>query len=188
MIRRIHQDVVNVVLSKKLDEQGLPNHALPRDGDIPDIYALVRGIRVIIEGMFEGEEQKLDGQLRGRLIDGLCDLSLGILYPMSLVTSVTGPPPSVREVEDRLRTTTMKCIALALGSGGIRILPTPGKYSVAQIPALVNDLAIQASPEHDIESAIEDVREAIGSFVREMESLPNHDAIEKEIREILGLE
>lgn len=118
---KIREETVNVLLSEILEETGVTNVSLLNIGGIPDIYLLIRGIRVIIETKEVGHRTQLPKQLQGRLEKNMCDLGVGLEYPLSLVTGNLFPP-TTKDVRKRLITGSLYSIGIGQGTEDYRVL------------------------------------------------------------------
>ena len=155
-------------------------------GGIPDIYLLLRGVRIIIETKEEGHSRELQRQLEGQLEKNLCDLGVGLEYPTDMVTGKFAPP-TTKDIRRYLMKCSLTARCVAQGATGYRILFQETKVRSTELPELLARVADQAMPDADLEEAIERVREMIERFARNIASLPSSTGIAKAIMEELEL-
>ena len=97
------------------------NHSLLNIGGIPDIYLLLRGIRIIIELKEEGNTSQLIVQLQSRLSKNMCDLAVSLEYPTEIVSNVLALPTAII-VKKRLIEISFTLMILAPSKINSRIL------------------------------------------------------------------
>jgi len=183
--QKVREEVVNNQLAGLLEDYGLPNAALADFNGVPDIYLLIRGVRVILETKEEGRRAELERQMEDRLARNLCEVVVGVIYPATVVTG-TLAPPTTREVRRRLQDAELTVIAMASSGVGPRFVVRDLSYEAKQLPELLNKLAGEAMPEGEIEEAITRVRGSIERFVANMSGL-DAERIGHEIKKVLEL-
>jgi len=82
----VSEPAVNVELAHLLDKKGLRALGEVRIHESrarPDIYLTLNGVRIILEGKFEGPSvlEALERQCRERVEQNLCDVAIGLVYP-----------------------------------------------------------------------------------------------------------
>lgn len=186
METKVREEVVSVMLSEILEENGVPNVSLLLIKKVPDIYALVRGVRIIIETKEEGQRKDLITQLEERINKNLCDLAVGLEYPTKITV---GPlaPPTPKEVRSRLLKTDMTAICMAHGASEARQILGETQVRSQELPEFLATVSGQAMPESEMGPAIEKVREAITEFSRSLATLPNAEALARSIKEELEI-
>ena len=182
---KVREEVVNVVLSRLLEEYGLSGVALAKLDGIPDIYVLLRGVRVIVETKEEGFENDLRRQLKERLVKRLCEVAVGVIYPSQVVKGGLGPP-TTKEVENSLVSAELNAITYILSSTG-PIEVGEVRSTVPQLPELLNRVAGESMPKREIQDAIDHVRDSVNDFVSRIGSLGNASDISEKIGEALDL-
>lgn len=79
------EEVINIELARLLCEKGL--NAMPENimahKKMPDIFILIDGVRIILEGKIENKEQLLR-QTRVRVVSGLCEVAIALYYKREL--------------------------------------------------------------------------------------------------------
>lgn len=83
---QFEESVINVKFAEILNEYGIncyPQIILPRTKK-PDIMVFIEGIRVIIEGRCTHDLAKLEKDAVNRINDGLCEVSVALLYGSDL--------------------------------------------------------------------------------------------------------
>jgi hypothetical protein len=168
---KVQEGVVDVALARLLTEYGVGSAALVQFDGIPDVYLLSRGLRVVIEAKEKGRERELKEQLSDRLKRNVCDVSIGIVYPRSVVTGLG--PPSPQEVEERLGRTRLVFSAFKAGDHDAHAITEDKECNLSDLPEMISSVASQAVPEGEIEQAVSDVRRAIGEFSQAIGSSPS---------------
>lgn len=186
MQNKIREENVSVLLSEILQETGVTNISLLNLGGIPDIYLLIRGVRVVVEIKEEGNSAALQKQLEGRLEKNICDLGVGLEYPSSIVTGKLSPP-TTKEVRKRLMSELLRARGLAHGATGCRVVFQDSYVRAPELPELLASIAGEVMPAAEIESVITKVRETIMDFAKGISTLPNVDFLAKSIMEELEL-
>ncbi len=84
---RYREEVINIRIADILREIGLEaSGEIISKGKLPDIMVEINGIRVNIEGKFEGGGNKktLRENCRKRVEEGICDVAIGLIYSKEL--------------------------------------------------------------------------------------------------------
>lgn len=186
MQNRVREETVSVLLSEILQETGVTNISLLNLGGIPDIYLLIRGVRIVVEIKEEGHSAALQRQLEERLEKSICDLGVGLEYPTSIATGKLSPP-TTKEVRKRLMSELLRVRGLAHGAAGYRVVLQDSYVRAPELPELLASIAGEAMPAGEIESVIDQVRDTILNFSKGISLLPNADFLAKSIREELEL-
>jgi hypothetical protein len=185
-VYKIREETVSVLLSEILEEAGVTNVSLLNIGGIPDIYLLIRGIRVIVETKEEGHRAELQKQLQGRLDNNMCDLGVGLEYPRSVVTGSLSPP-TTRDVRKRLMSESLYSIALGQGAEGYLVIFEKESVRASELPELLSSVAGEILPISEVEKVIDEVRDAISYFTRNVSTLANSKYLAELIMEELEL-
>ena len=183
---KVREEAVSTSLSAILDEHGIPNVSLLQAVKVPDIYLIVGGVRVIIETKEIGQSAELDRQLAGRLAEALCEVAIGIEYPDSVSK---GRLAELTPGEIRKRLSSAKLLGRAIvhsSSGGKRIFDGV-QLRADELPELLNRAAAEAMPSDQLDRAVSQIRESVGTFAQEMSSATGSTAIGERIRKVLDL-
>ena len=84
------EEVLNVLLAQLLDERGIVSESVKRATQtrrVPDVLALIRGLRTAIEGKVDDHPTAADDVLkdaRGRLEQGIAHIGIAVLHPATL--------------------------------------------------------------------------------------------------------
>lgn len=84
---RYREEVINIRLADLLRGIGFgATGEIISKGKLPDVMVYVNGLRIIIEGRFETSPlvSELKRKCRERVEDGICDISLGVIYTKEL--------------------------------------------------------------------------------------------------------
>jgi hypothetical protein len=89
---RRREEVLNVLLAQCICDTGLtadPENILKVEGNrrMPDVLVYLQGLRCSIDGKYEDHadyRSELEGQVLGRLADGLAHIGVGVVYPKKL--------------------------------------------------------------------------------------------------------
>lgn len=92
MATRRREEVLNVLLAQCICDAGLtadPENILDVEGNrrMPDVLVYLQGLRCSIDGKYEDHADyrgELEGQVLGRLADGLAHIGVGVVYPKKL--------------------------------------------------------------------------------------------------------
>jgi len=79
------EEVLNVELARLLSQRQLPANpeTVGRKGR-PDVLLYLQGVRVVLEGRIESERASLLRDAQERVIEGIADISLAVLYRVDL--------------------------------------------------------------------------------------------------------
>lgn len=183
MSHNVREETANVALAEVLEEYGMASASLVQiQGDIPDIYLVERGVRVILEMKKEGRRKELIDQMGGRLDDGVCEIVFGVIFPSS-VTEGGLAAPSTLEVKQGLKDARLEVLIQSMSSDNELITITDTQ--VSELPELINRYAGQALDEEELDIAVERVSDAVDEFVTHLARHPNADAIAADIEEVL---
>ncbi len=183
MSQKVREETANVALSEILGEYGVSNASLVQiKGDIPDIYLVERGVRVIIEMKKEGNRQELVEQIGDRLDEGVCEITFGVIFP-SEVTEGGLVAPSTLEVKQALKDASLEVLIQSMSSDKeiVRIEGT----GISELPELISRYAGEALDEEELDEAVERVSDSIEQFVSHLARHPNADSIAADIEEVL---
>lgn len=186
MQNKVREENVSVLLSEILEETGVTNISLLNLGGVPDIYLLIRGVRIVVEIKEEGHRAALRKQLEERLENNICDFAVGLEYPSSIVTGKLAAP-TAKEVRKSLMVEKLTTMGLAHGATGYRIVFQDSEIRAPELPELLASVAGEVMPDAEIESVIYQIRETIYNFAKFINTLPNADFLAKSIREELEL-
>jgi hypothetical protein len=178
---KVREETVSVILSEILSERGIANQSLLNLGDVPDIYVLFSGIRLVLETKEQGNRAKLLEQLKDRLRKNICDLAIGLEYPRSLVEG----SPSTLTVRKRLLKGDLVAICYAHGPMEPRRIFEGSKTSVQSLPELLTRAASEVLPDHDLLIAIHRIRDSIEQFASGIGTEIEAKNIAKKVREVL---
>lgn len=183
MSPNVREETANVALSEILEEYGMPSASLVQiQGDIPDVYIVERGVRVILEMKKEGRRQELIDQMGGRLDEGVCEIVFGIIFPPE-VTEGRVTAPSTLDVKRGLKDARLEVLVQSMSSDSeiVRVENT----KVNELPELISRYAGEALDEEELEEAVERVSDSIDSFVSHLARHPNSDSIAQDIEGVL---
>ena len=183
MSHNVREETANVVLAEVLEEYGMPSASLVQiQGDIPDVYLIERGVRVILEMKQEGRREELIEQMGGRLDDGVCEIVFGVIFP-SHVTEGGIAAPSTLEVKQSLKDAYLTVLVQSMSSNAeiSRVEDT----EVSEVPELVGRYAAEALDEEELNEAVERVSDSVDEFVSHLARHPNADSIANDIEEVL---
>jgi hypothetical protein len=183
---KVREESVSVVLSEILEETGIRNISLLNLGKVPDIYLLLRGVRIIIETKEEGQEKELDIQLKQRIEMNLCEIAVGLEYPIELVKGRISAP-SVSDIRKYLLNNVLIAKGISQSSKGYQILFEKLKIRPTALPELLSQIASEAMSDNELEMAVEQIREVIVEFANNMAMLENSENISTQIMEELEL-
>jgi len=183
---KIREETVSVLLSEILEEAGVTNVSLLNIGGIPDIYLLIRGIRVVIETKEEGHRTELQKQLQGRLDKNMCDLGVGLEYSRSIVTGSLSPP-TTKDVRNRLMAESLYSIGIIQGAEGYQVIFEKESVRASELPELLSSVAGETLPIAEVEKVIDKVRDAISYFTTNVSTLTNSKYLAELIMEELEL-
>ncbi|MFH1219419.1 MAG: N-6 DNA methylase [Candidatus Eisenbacteria bacterium] len=85
------EEVINVKMAELLCDYGLdaiPETITPHK-KLPDVSILVRGTKLILEGRKASQRAQLEKDAKGRIEQGLCDISMAIVYHPELYACTT---------------------------------------------------------------------------------------------------
>lgn len=182
--RRSHEDVITVTLARLLSGYGVQNSALVNFNGTPDIYVLVRGIRILIEIKEEGQRAALERQLGERIEKNLGEVGIGLLYPRS-VGAGNLMPPTPLQVEKNLLKVTLDGFLILPSKGGKAAIIRNFELKVAQLPELLSRLSSEVIHEEDLTEAIDRVRSIISEFVSTVSSFENAKFVSQQFKEVL---
>jgi hypothetical protein len=82
---RFREEVLNVELARALERRGLDANAETIVGrGLPDVLIHLGGLKLVIEGRTSAQRTSLLKDAQARIVSGLADLSVGVLYPPDL--------------------------------------------------------------------------------------------------------
>ena len=183
MSQNVREETANVVLAEILEEYGMPSASLVQiRGDIPDVYLVERGVRVILEMKQEGRREELIEQMGGRLDGGACEIVFGVIFP-SHVTEGGIAAPSTLEVKQALKDAQLTILVQSMSSEAeiSRVEDT----EVSELPELIGRYAGEALDEEELDEAVERVSDSVDEFVTYLARHPNADSIANDIEEVL---
>lgn len=183
MSQNVREETANVVLAEILEEYGMPSASLVQiRGDIPDVYLVERGVRVILEMKKEGRRDELIEQMGGRLDDGVCEIVFGIIFP-SEVTEGGIAAPSTLEVKEALKDCSLTVLVQSMSSEAE--ISRVNDTIVSELPELISRYAGEALDEEELDEAVERVSNSIDEFVSYLARHPNADSVASDIEEVL---
>jgi hypothetical protein len=185
-VHKIREEAVSVILSELLEEAGVTNVSLLNMGGIPDIYLLARGVRIILETKERGHSAALQKQLEERIEKNLCDVAVGLEYPISMVTGSLSPP-TTKDVRERLLKEKLLAKALTQGAIGYRMIFENKETKTSELPELLISVTGEIMPLDELEQAINFVRDAISHFTKNTSTLPNAKSLGEVIMEELEI-
>ena len=183
MSQNVREETANVVLAEILEEYGMPSASLVQiRGDIPDVYLVERGVRVILEMKREGKREDLIEQMGDRLDEGVCEIVFGVIFP-SHVTEGGIAAPSTLEVKQALKDARLTVLIQSMSSDAeiSRVEDT----EVSELPELISRYAGEALDEEELDEAVERVSDSVDEFVNYLARHPNADSIASDIEEVL---
>lgn len=185
-MHKVREETVSVLLSEILQETGVTNISLLNLGGIPDIYLLIRGVRIVVEIKEEGHSAALQSQLEGRLEKNICDLGVGLEYPSKIVIGSLSPP-TTKDVRKRLMNEPLRARGLAQGATGYRVVFEDTYVKAPELPELLASIAGEILPVAEMELVITEVRDTIANFTNNISTFPNAVFLAKSIMEELEL-
>jgi hypothetical protein len=183
MSKNVREETANVALSEILEEYGMSSASLVQmQGDIPDIYLVERGVRVIIEMKKEGNRDELIEQIGDRLDEGVCEITFGVIFP-SEVTEGGLVAPSTLEVKQSLKDARLEVLVQSMSSE--KEITRIEDIGVSELPELISRYAGEALDEEELDEAVERVSDSIDQFVTHLARHPNADSIAEDIEGVL---
>lgn len=183
MSQNVREETANVALAEILEEYGMPSASLVQiHGDIPDIYLVERGVRVILEMKKEGRREELIEQMGDRLDEGVCEIVFGVIFPTD-VTEGGIAAPSALEVKQGLKDASLTVLIQSMSSDSelTRVEDT----QVSDLPELVSRYTGEALDEDELDEAVERVSDSIEDFVTHLARHPNAGSIASDIEGVL---
>lgn len=165
---------------------GIGNVSLLNLGKVPDIYMLLKGVRIIIETKEVGQRVELDEQINQRLDRNMCEIIIGIEYPTSFVKGAL-TPPTPKEIRKSLMTKKVTVHAYKHGAVSKKPIFENKSIVIPELPEILVMVAGESLKDNELDQAIEKVRDSIESFVASLASLDTDGSISKLIMEELEI-
>lgn len=183
---KVREGIISVLLSEILEKAGIKYISLLNLGRVPDIYILLRGLRIVITIKEEGNSEILRKQLEERLDKNICDLCVGLEYPSRIVTDKLTDTTTIKLCK-RINTEDLRVKGLMHGVSGYRIVIRDSNIRITELPELLASVAGEVISDTELESAINQIRKTIMDFAKSVSTLPNADYLAKSIRKELEL-
>lgn len=185
-VAKVREESLSVILSEILEETGITNLSLLSMGKVPDIYMLLKGVRIIIETKETGKRKELEDQMTERLERNMCDIIVGLEYPIDFVKGQF-TPPTTKAIRKNLMTKRVLVHALAQGVTGPKPLFEDLAIKVPELPELLSEIATQSLLDEELDEAIERIRSSVKRFVDAISELDASQSIAESIREELEI-
>lgn len=183
---KVREGIISVLLSEILEKAGVNYISLLNLGRVPDIYILLRGLRIVITIKEEGNSEVLQKQLEERLDKNICDLSVGLEYPCGIVTDKLTDTTTTKLCK-RIITEKLRVKGLMHGASGYRIVIQDSNIRITELPEYLARVAGEVLSDTELESTINQIRKTILDFAKGVSTLPNADYLVKSIRKELEL-
>ena len=183
---KVREGIISVLLSEILEKAGVNYISLLNLGRVPDIYILLRGLRIVITIKEEGNSEVLQKQLEERLDKNICDLCVGLEYPSRIVTDKLTDTTTTKLCK-RIITENLRVKGLMHGASGYRIVIQDSNIRITELPEYLASVAGEVLSDTELESTINQIRKTILDFAKGVSTLPNADYLAKSIRKELEL-
>ena len=184
---RYREEVINIRISDILREMGFQaSGEIISKGKLPDIMVYISGIKINIEGRFEGspELNNLRGRCKSRVDNGICDIAMGLIYPKN-----------IREAQDdydhikKIKNAQLESFAMYIDSQGVKELDfTTG--SVANIAEKLSNIYTTIISNDVLHSEIKNLNERIKDtheLALKSELFFSSKVVIEKLKDVLGL-
>jgi len=183
----VREEVVDVALAEILEDYGLEAVSLERFNEVPDVYLIYRGARLILEAKRDDLRGALESQLRERLEKNLCDVAVGVLFPRELLGTEPGRlgQPTPGRVRERLRVSRL--VFLEISGSGRDFAEIDGR--IADLPELLDRFVDELVARNELDEVVRYATARVETFVRNVSRLGSAKNIARSVEEVLsGLE
>jgi len=179
----VRQEVINTILAEILTEMGKKATPELRFNGRPDVFSNIRGLRVILEGWFEGHEQEMEAQLQDRLLKNFCEMACGVVYPENIAATGQLTTPTIQQIKARMLASRVRVCAYRQAGKFYQ-----GTVAITELAGVLQTLASQILPKELLEQAVESIGVALDNFSSMMAQTSGSKELAKSISDILGLE
>jgi len=170
----VSENVVNVQLADLLSKYGIPGVALLRLHKEPDVFIILRGVRVIIESKIEGNRSALVEQLSERIQEDLCDVAVGLLVPRGVIERGSTPlGPTPIDVWRNLQSASLSGLVLVSTSPRLEEF----SCSVAELAELLHEFCSRVLGGAELDRAVAAIKEGMKEFADHLLGLETIESI-----------
>lgn len=161
---RFREEVLNVTVASLLTQRGIAAHpeTIQAQRQLPDVLVDLDGLLLVIEGRGDRSRRSLFRDAKDRIVDGVADVSLALLYPDRLKEA-----DSAQELEHNLDTSSYHGAVFYRGHGGAIVEDTFGPAPLDQIADLIRSAVRILVQDNVVQTHVSMVEAAIGEVVRQ---------------------
>ncbi len=161
---RFREEVLNVTVASLLTRRGIAAHpeTIQAQRQLPDVLVDLDGLLLVIEGRDDRARRSLFQDARERIVDGVSDVSLALLYPDQLKEA-----DSARDLERTLDSARYHGAVFYRGRGGAIVEDPFGPAPLDQIADLIRSAVSILVQDNVVQTHVSLVEAAIDEVVRQ---------------------